>query len=80
MTGPVYAVAAIASGSNGNLGCCCDGRAICAILVAGSAVGAVAGLVTGIISDIQVLNGRAHDPVNNWWQPFETNTSSTGHW
>jgi hypothetical protein len=40
-----------------------------------AAVGAVGGLVTGVISDFQVLTGAADDPCRNWADPFKTNTS-----
>ena len=45
------------------------------MVFAGAAVvGAAAGLVTGIVSDVQVLRGVAADPTNNWWDPFAINT------
>ena len=57
-------------------GCGChDARAFCAYLTVASIIGAGAGLVTGIISDVQVLRGRAETPHQNWWNPFQTNTS-----
>jgi hypothetical protein len=41
-----------------------------------SCCGAVGGLVTGVISDVQVLSGAAEStPTQNWWDPFRTNTS-----
>jgi hypothetical protein len=45
------------------------------VFLVASAVGAVAGLATGIYSDVQFLCGRAPDPCENWWDPFATNTS-----
>jgi hypothetical protein len=53
-----------------------DGCAVVALFGAMAAVGAVGGLVTGIISDVQALTGRAYDPCANWFDPFKTNTSS----
>ena len=55
--------------------CGCDPRgAACGILVV-AAVGAVGGLVTGIISDINWIAGEADDPTRNIHDPFATNTS-----
>lgn len=72
VTGP-----AVILGNSGDLfgGGCHDLRAWGCAFVMMSAVGAGAGLVTGIISDVQVLCGDAPDPCNNWWDPFATNTS-----
>lgn len=44
-------------------------------LMAMSAIGAAAGLVTGFLSDMNVLLGVADDPVRNIHDPFKTNTS-----
>ena len=44
-------------------------------LVAVSAMGAAAGLVTGFLSDINFLLGVANDPARNIHDPFKTNTS-----
>lgn len=56
-------------------GCDCgDGRAVVAVFAVIAAVGACGGLVTGIVSDINVLCGRAPDPCANFWDPFATNT------
>ena len=74
VAGPIYAIGALAQGG----GCYHhgDGRALCVLLAGSAGVGAVAGLVTGIASDVQALNGRATDPSRNWWNPFATNTMS----
>ncbi len=58
--------------------CGCDGRAAAAVLVVAAAIGAAAGLVTGVISDVQALRGHAQDPTRNWWNPFATNTWDGG--
>ncbi len=73
VTGPVI----ILGNSSGNLGggCGCDGRAVACVFLAMSVVGAGAGLVTGIISDVQAVCGAAPDPTANWFDPFLTNTS-----
>jgi hypothetical protein len=69
-TGP----AVILAETDGDWGCGCgDGRALVAAFGVMAAVGAVGGLVTGIISDVQVLTGRARRPTHNWWDPFKTN-------
>lgn len=54
-------------------GCRPEGAA-CAFLIV-SAVGAAGGLVTGIISDINLLTGDVADPIRNLHDPFATNTS-----
>lgn len=70
VTGPV-----ILFGGGGGGGCCCDdGRGAAAVFVVLAGIGAGAGLVTGIISDVQALAGEARDPTANWWDPFATNT------
>jgi len=77
VTGAIVGPFVILGGSNGNLcGCGCDGRAVLVALAAMSAVGACVGLVTGIISDVQALDGTAEDPTANWWDPLKTNTSN----
>ena len=69
-TGPVVML----GHADGGLGCYHgDGRAIVVLLVVMAAVGAGGGLVTGIVSDINVLTGNAPDPCANWWDPFATN-------
>ncbi|HEX6810375.1 MAG TPA: hypothetical protein VF384_02020 [Planctomycetota bacterium] len=45
---------------------------LCALTVM-AAVGAGAGLVTGMISDVRYVCGWADDPTNNWWDPFKLN-------
>ena len=70
VTGPIVLLAA----SNGSFCSCGDGRAVLYLFVFMAAVGAGGGLVTGIISDVQVLTGAADDPCHNWWEPFRTNT------
>ena len=42
-------------------------------VVAMAAAGAVGGFVTGVISDIYWLTGKANDPVRNIHDPFATN-------
>ena len=72
VTGPIYAI-----GATGELplGCRCDdGYGAAAFLIVSSAAGAVAGLVTGVISDFQVLAGRTDDPTRNWFNPFAVNS------
>lgn len=60
----------------GFIGCGCDdGRAVVVLFGLMSAAGACAGLVTGIVSDVQCLTGDVYDPCRNWWDPFATNTS-----
>jgi hypothetical protein len=72
VTGPVVI---LGEGGFGT-GCHGDGRGMVAVFGAMSALGAVGGLVTGVISDVQVLSGAAEwDPTGNWWHPFKTNTS-----
>jgi hypothetical protein len=39
-------------------------------------VGAVAGLVTGVVSDYHAVTGTVDDPTNNWWDPFATNAQA----
>jgi hypothetical protein len=60
VTGPV-----IILGNSGGLGCGCDGRGVACALAVLAVVGAGAGLVTGIISDVRVLAGAANDPSAN---------------
>lgn len=77
ITGPVVLFGSGAGDLHWHGGCGCnDGYAILAVLAVASGVGAVAGLVTGIISDVQALTGEATDPCANWADPFKTNTSS----
>jgi hypothetical protein len=72
VTGPIVLI----GHANGDLGWGCgDGRAIVAVFAVMSAVGAVGGIVTGVISDVHALSGAAADPAHNWWDPFKTNTS-----
>lgn len=60
-----------------NLGGCgnYDGCAVVAFFGTLMAVGAVGGLVTGIVSDVQALTGAARQPCANWYDPFATNTT-----
>lgn len=77
--GVVAGPAVLLGNSGGNWGGCgCDGRALVGILIGAAAIGAAAGLVTGVISDVQYLCGYADDPSRNWWNPFATNTSAGG--
>lgn len=74
ITGPVV----ILGNSGGDFsGCGCDGGyGVVAVLGVLAGVGAVGGLVTGIISDVQALCGEATDPCRNWADPFKTNTDN----
>ncbi len=74
VTGPIYGLAVI--GDGGHCGGCHDGYGYCFYFAGAAVVGATAGLVTGIISDVQVLRGRTDDPTRNWFNPFDTNTPS----
>ena len=58
---------------------CGDCRDLGCAVVAFSAVGAVGGLVTGIISDVNVLTGKATDATRNLHDPFATNTSGPSY-
>lgn len=75
VTGPVVMLGN-SGGDFGGCGCG-DGRAAACFFLGVAAVGAVAGLATGLVSDVQALCGRADDPCNNWWDPFATNTMET---
>lgn len=74
ITGPVVLLANT-GGYHGGCGCD-DGRALIGLFGIMAAIGATAGLVTGIISDVQWMTGAAEDPCRNWADPFATNTSS----
>ena len=50
-----------------------DGRAVLCSLAVISAVGAVGGLVTGFVSDIQILCGATDDPTRNITCAFAVN-------
>ena len=58
---------------------CGTSRDLGCALVAVSVVGAAGGLVTGIISDINVLTGKATDATRNLHDPFATNTSEPSY-
>jgi len=69
-------ILAFGQSSGSFCGCGCgDPRAVVAVFAALSAVGAVGGLVTGIISDINVLCGNTDEPCRNIGDPFATNNS-----
>jgi len=53
-----------------------DWRGVVAGLAISSAVGAAGGLVTGVMSDINILAGATYYPFRNIDDPFATNTSS----
>ncbi len=76
LTGPVIFL----GHSGGDFGCGGDGRAAAYAFLGFAVVGAVAGLVTGVVSDVQVVCGQAHDPCHNWWDPFATNTGESSGW
>jgi hypothetical protein len=65
------------SGGAGGCGCDGDGRGWLCAFAFMMAVGAVCGLVTGVVSDVQYLTGAATDPTANWYDPFKTNTSKS---
>ncbi len=65
------------SGDLGGCGCSGDGRGLVCAWAFMMGVGAVCGLVTGVVSDVQYLTGAAADPTANWYDPFKTNTSKT---
>jgi len=68
VTTPVYVL--------GNSDSCgCDPRGAACGLAIVAAVGAAGGLITGIISDINVLTGEVADPLRNIHDPFATNLS-----
>ena len=75
LTAPVYVIGNSGGGPHWCSCNCNDARAYAVVVVAICAVGAVGGLVTGIISDINVLRGVAEDPCRNFANPFATNTS-----
>ena len=57
-------------------GCGCNGEGILCALGIMAAVGAGAGLITGIVSDVRVVCGFCEDPTNNWWDPFKINNGA----
>ena len=69
VTGPVIILGNSADGGcfNG------DWRGIGCALASLAVIGAVGGLVTGIVSDVRVLTESAQDPTDNWWDPFAIN-------
>ncbi|MCB9884666.1 MAG: hypothetical protein H6838_04190 [Planctomycetes bacterium] len=70
-TGPVI----ILGHCDGDFVCgCSSGEAALCIAAGLAVVGAAAGLVTGIVSDVQWACGVPGDPTDNWWDPFVTNT------
>ena len=70
VTAPIYVL-------GNSTTCGCDARgALCGLVVI-SAVGAVGGLVTGIISDINCLTREVDEPYRNLHDPFATNTSES---
>jgi hypothetical protein len=74
IVGAVTGPAMILGNSGGNWNCGGDGRGLVAVLMGCAFIGAGAGLVTGVISDVQFLCGYARNPTHNWWNPFATNT------
>jgi hypothetical protein len=75
MVGAITGPAVVLAGTDGGAFCGCDGRGAAAAFAVMAAAGALVGLVTGVISDVQALSGAASDPTANWWDPFKTNTS-----
>lgn len=74
VTTPIYLAGGIGN-SGGFCGCHGDGEAVLCLFAFSSAVGAVGGLVTGIISDVNYVCGYTEDPARNLHDPFATNTS-----
>ena len=76
VTKPLVCAVALPAKAVGNpscLGGCNDARALgCAFMVL-AAVGAAGGLVTGFVSDVQVLCGATDDPTHNLADPFAVN-------
>lgn len=76
IVGAIYGPAIVLAGSGGSLGCSCsDGRGVLIAFAIVAAIGATGGLVTGIISDVQVVFGDVEEPTRHWAHPFKTNTS-----
>jgi hypothetical protein len=75
ITGPIVILGNSGVGNLNLGGGSNDGCALVAFFGVLAATGAIGGLVTGIISDVQALTGAAHDPCANWFDPFATNTS-----
>ncbi len=74
IVGAVAGPVVLLGSTGGDWSCGChDGRAVAVVLIVAAGVGAAAGLVTGIISDVNALSGRAEDPCRNWWHPLATN-------
>lgn len=58
-------------GPSGYHGCGCDdGRAALAAFAVIAAAGAVCGLVTGILTDVEIVCGNNPEPLCYWWDPF----------
>jgi hypothetical protein len=74
VAGPVVMLGTSTGGLGYGFGCGGEWQGIAGVLVVGSAVGAVCGVFTGIVSDVQALTGAAEDPCRNWWNPLATNT------
>ena len=79
LVGAVVGPAIMLGNSGGDFsGCGCNGEGIVAALTVMAAVGAGAGLITGIISDVRVICGCSESPTNNWWDPFKINDEFCG--
>ena len=68
-TGPVI----VLGHSDGHL---CDwgsGEGALCVAAGLAVVGVAAGLVTGVVSDVQWMSGACDQPTDNWWDPFATN-------
>ena len=74
VTTPIYV---IAQSANSGTAYSSDGRGVACAFVVVAAVGAAGGLVTGVISDVNMLTGNAPDPFRNIHDPFATNTSES---
>ena len=70
VTGPAYVIGETDGAAFHG---CYDTCSIAGFFIVSSAVGAVAGLVTGVISDFRVLAGHSSDPADNWFNPFAVN-------
>ncbi len=47
-----------------------------AAVIGMAAIGAVGGLVTGVLSDWAVLTRATQEPTRNWWDPLATNSDA----
>ena len=76
LVGAVVGPAVMLGNSGGDFSGCNSGEAVVGVLALMAVVGAGAGLITGIISDVRVVCGCCDDPTNNWWDPFKINNGA----